>query len=550
MMASGSPSPPHRVTAALNRYAAAITWVSIALIAVSLVLVLRQLPVAGWIQRLQGRLEALGPWGPVVFGACYVIAALLLVPGSALTIAAGALFGALLGTVVVSLAATMTAALAFLIARYLARERIARKARQYPKFAAIDRAISEGGWKIVALLRLSPAVPFTLQNYFYGLTGIHFWPCVLTTWLAMLPGTFLYIYLGSIGRAGAEAASGARSLSPAEWAMTITGLLATVAVTVYVTRLARRALRQHTAIENTQTANKANATEQAAHGGWPWAAISAAILALAGVALAVFVQVDPERFQRLFRPPGGPPRVELREAYADKPDGPTVDHSAFDQLLKKHVSADGWVDYRGLKADAARLDAYLESLAAAPFDDLGRNQKLALLLNAYNACTLRLILDYYPIDSILSIPENKRWVDCRWRIGGHTWSLDDIEHEQVRPKFREPRIHFALVCAAVGCPNLRNQGYRADRLDEQLQDQTQYVHGHDRWFRYEPDRGEVHLPRLYLWYGNDVEQVAGSVLHFAARYVPALQQALDAGRQPKIEWLEYDWSLNSKENAR
>ena len=115
-----------------------------------------------------------------------------------------------------------------------------REIQLYPRFEAIDRAVREGGWKIVALLRLSPAVPFTLQNYLYGLTGIRFWPYLLTSWLAMLPGTFLYIYLGHLGRAGVEAASGERSRTPAEWAMMIVGLLATVAATVYITRLRAR----------------------------------------------------------------------------------------------------------------------------------------------------------------------------------------------------------------------------------------------------------------------------------------------------------------------
>ena len=233
------PESPRGVTAAANRYAPLIKGCSVVLIVVSLALMSRRVPVASALDALQGWIAGLGVWGALVFGLIYVAASLLLVPGSALTLAAGALFGLALGTLVVSLASTMTAGLAFLIARYFARERIAREIQLYPRFEAIDRAVGEGGWKIVALLRLSPAVPFTLQNYLYGLTGIRFWPYLLTSWLAMLPGTFLYIYLGHLGRAGVEAASGERSRTPAEWAMMIVGLLATVAATVYITRLAR-----------------------------------------------------------------------------------------------------------------------------------------------------------------------------------------------------------------------------------------------------------------------------------------------------------------------
>ena len=174
---------------------------------------------------------------------------------------------------------------------------------------------------------------------------------------------------------------------------------------------------------------------------------------------------------------------------------------------------------------------------------------LALLNNAYNAFTLRLILDHLDdgrLESIKDIPASKRWKARRWVVGGHTWSLDDIEQKQIRPHFREPRIHFALVCAAVGCPPLRNEAYRAQRLEEQLEDQARYVHGQDRWFRYDESAGVVHLTELYNWYDSDCEQVAGSVLAYAARYSPALKRDLDQGRKPSIRWLTYDWQLNKK----
>ena len=172
-----------------------------------------------------------------------------------------------------------------------------------------------------------------------------------------------------------------------------------------------------------------------------------------------------------------------------------------------------------------------------------------LLINAYNAFTLRLILDYHPVASIKDIPAAKRWAHKRWGLGPHTWSLDQIEHDQIRPKFGEPRVHFALVCAAVGCPRLRNEAYRADDVEQQLEDQARYVHGHERWFRFDAGKGIVYLTRLYKWYGGDFEQVAGTVLDYAARYSPQLKQALGAGRKPGIRWLDYDWSLNSKKHT-
>jgi hypothetical protein len=238
--------------------------------------------------------------------------------------------------------------------------------------------------------------------------------------------------------------------------------------------------------------------------------------------------------------------LTLQAAYQHKSQGRSFDHSAFDALLRKHVDKDGWVDYEGLLRQAASLDIYIAALANAPFADMGRDEKLSLLINAYNAFTLRLILDHYPVKSIKDIPSAKRWDAKRWRLGPMTLSLNQIEHEQIRPKFAEPRIHFALVCAAIGCPKLRNEAYQAQRIEEQLEDQTRYVHSHDRWFRYQPGAKDVRLTKLYDWYGSDFEQVAGSVIQFAARYSVPLKMAMNEGTKPRIKWLDYDWTLNDR----
>ena len=242
----------------------------------------------------------------------------------------------------------------------------------------------------------------------------------------------------------------------------------------------------------------------------------------------------------------GPPQVAMAEAYEQDAAGRRFDHQLFEGLLKNYVDEDGGVGYRALAGEAGRLDAYIDALGRAPFDELGRNEKLALLINAYNAFTLRLILDHYPVGSIKDIPAPKRWNDRRWNVGGHVWSLNQIEHEEIRPKFNEPRIHFALVCAAVGCPKLRSEAYAADRLEAQLEDQARSTHRDDRWFRYDRDRNMVVLTRLYDWYGGDFEQAAGSVVAYAAAYSPQLKRALDSGTPPKVRWLDYDWSLNER----
>ena len=205
---------------------------------------IRQLPIGEWTAAIEQWVDSLGWWGPAAFIAIYIAASLLLIPASALTIAAGVVFGLFGGFVIVSIASTTSAALALLISRYAAREKIESIASDNPKFAAIDRAITKGGWKIVAMLRLSPAVPFNLLNYMFGLTSIPFWRCVLTSWLAMMPGTLLYVYLGYIGK---TAAAG-DGKSPLEWGLLGVGIVATLAVTWYLTRLAKRELANETEI--------------------------------------------------------------------------------------------------------------------------------------------------------------------------------------------------------------------------------------------------------------------------------------------------------------
>ena len=195
------------------------------------------------------------------------------------------------------------------------------------------------------------------------------------------------------------------------------------------------------------------------------------------------------------------------------------------------------------------LHTYAASLAKAPFDGLGRDEKLALLINAYNAFTLELVLEWLDRDiaSIRDIPSKKRWRDARWNIGGHVWSLEEIENEQIRPNFREPNVHWALVCAAVGCPPLRPEAYVAERITEQLEEQARIVHADgSRWLDLDAEAEEVHLTALYQWYRGDFEQVTGTVLGHAAKYSAGLADAIRAGRQPKIRWLDYDWSLNER----
>src|SRR5215469_16773162 len=182
-------------------------------------------------------------WGPVVYGAAYAVACLVL-PGSLITLAAGSLFGVVVGTAVVSAASVTGASLAFWLGRTLARGLIERRLADNPRFRALDQAVAAGGFKIVLLTRLSPLFPFTLLNYAFGLTKVRFRDYVLASWVGIVPGTVMYVYLGSTVSALADIAAGNVEGGPARLVLFFVGLAATVAVTIYVTRLARRALRQ------------------------------------------------------------------------------------------------------------------------------------------------------------------------------------------------------------------------------------------------------------------------------------------------------------------
>jgi uncharacterized membrane protein YdjX (TVP38/TMEM64 family) len=215
-------------------------WLALLLGAALVLLAARRLPIGSWLDAARGWVESAGPLAFAAYVAVYVASVLLLIPGTLATLAAGPLFGLWLGTAAVSLASTTAAALAFLIARYAARAAVAARARREPRFAAVDRAIGAKGWRIVALLRLSPFFPYPILNYLFGLTPIRFWPYVAATWLAMLPATFLYVYLS---HAGAQGLAGVEVGVSVETVLIGLALVVTVAVTIYVTRLALRAVR-------------------------------------------------------------------------------------------------------------------------------------------------------------------------------------------------------------------------------------------------------------------------------------------------------------------
>ncbi|MEK7841809.1 MAG: TVP38/TMEM64 family protein [Deltaproteobacteria bacterium] len=225
------------------------TWLKALIVAVIIIGLFAAFSYSDLSSRLRDVLAWIENLGWIGIGAyilIYIAACVFLIPGSVLTLGAGVVFGVVKGSVIVSIASTLGATIAFLTGRYIARSWVVRQIEKRPFFRAIDEAISAEGWKIVLLTRLSPVFPFSLMNYALGLTPVKLKDYVLASWIGMLPGTVMYVYIGSLAGSLASlgGAADGRQRSTGEWALYGMGLLATLIVTVYVTRIAKRALSQ------------------------------------------------------------------------------------------------------------------------------------------------------------------------------------------------------------------------------------------------------------------------------------------------------------------
>ena len=214
---------------------------------VALIALGRQL--GGYVPQFSQWVDGLGFWGPAVFVLGYAAATLAFVPGSLLTMAAGAIFGLAKGTLLTFLGATVGATFSFLVARYLARSAIERRLADLPRFRAIDKAVARQGLKIIFLVRLSPFFPYNLLNYGLGLTRVKLRDYVLAC-CGMIPGTFLYVYYGkALGSLAAVAGGAAPERGTGDWVLLGVGLAATVAVTAFVARIAGRALKEEVSVQ-------------------------------------------------------------------------------------------------------------------------------------------------------------------------------------------------------------------------------------------------------------------------------------------------------------
>lgn len=240
--------------------------------------------------------------------------------------------------------------------------------------------------------------------------------------------------------------------------------------------------------------------------------------------------------------------------------------------LSAHVDDSGMVSYKALKAGSQKLDAFTAALAnldPQTFDGWSEEEKIAFWVNAYNALTLKAIIDHYPIKASffksVVYPKNSiRQIDGVWdklkfQVQGRAMTLDEIEHQVLRAEFDEPRIHMALVCAAMGCPPLRSELYTGDQLDAQLDDQTRKFLANPEKFRIDRDRKKVYLSPIFKWFGEDFVETYGiekgfsgkkqserAVLNFIAKYLDEKDREYLSTAEYEVSYLDYDWSLNEQ----
>jgi hypothetical protein len=235
----------------------------------------------------------------------------------------------------------------------------------------------------------------------------------------------------------------------------------------------------------------------------------------------------------------------------------TVDHTPFTRVLRTFVDEKGDVDYAGLRARAdSLLDPYLQQLATTDPAALGRDARLAFWINAYNAYTLKLIADHYPVENIWAVTpgpaapkdENSPFDLAVGRVADTTRTLNEIEHQIIRPRFDEPRIHFALVCAAKSCPLLRREAYTGPRLEAQLEEQTRTFFHEDK-NRIPAGADRIALSRILKWYGEDFGDSTDDLQRFIAPYFDGtVADRLEAAAY-EVTFLDYDWTLNDQGRA-
>ncbi|RMF92018.1 MAG: DUF547 domain-containing protein [Candidatus Schekmanbacteria bacterium] len=244
----------------------------------------------------------------------------------------------------------------------------------------------------------------------------------------------------------------------------------------------------------------------------------------------------------------------------------------YSSILLRYVDIDGLVNYKQLKKEHAKLDAFIDSIASLREDEFSKwddKEKIAFWINSYNALTLKVVIDNYPIkpsffasflyplNSIRQI--SGVWDKKRFKVMGKSMTLDEIENFHLRKEFNEPRIHFALVCASMGCPKLRNEPYEGKKLNLQLDNQIEQFLANKNKFRIDNHKKVIYISPIFKWFAEDfVKSYSGhkvsskydekeeAIINFISRYLDEEQSALLKNETYEIGYLDYDWSLNEQ----
>jgi uncharacterized membrane protein YdjX (TVP38/TMEM64 family) len=447
------------------------------------------------VARLKQWIEGYGALAPAVYVVGYLLATVFFVPGLPITVLGGVAFGPLWGTLYVWIGATIGLGLAFLVARYGVRGTVERWVEASPRIARMDSQVAEHGWRIVMLTRLVPIFPFNLQNYAYGITRVGFWPYLITSSICILPATAAFTFAGgalSDGRGDVK-----RTLA----------YLAIAGVLLVVISLIPRWIRRRSRLAGDLLK-------------------AVAVAALLGLAL--------------------PAEAASDDAYA--------------RLLKAHVTPGtvggikaALVDYRAIKADPAYAEALIALAESRPEALTTDAERIAFWINAYNLAAIKAVVDQYPTKSIR---DGGTLLSSIWKkkvasVGGVPYSLDDIEHGILRKAFKEPRVHFAIVCASLSCPDLRAEPYDGATLDAQLDERAAaFLSNPTKGLVPGDDGRTARASAIFKWFARDFAAVSGGPASFIrAKASPEVAARIGALSDAGLSYLPYDWSLNDAERG-
>lgn len=446
--------------------------------------------------------KSFGNISPLVYFVIYAIAPLLFFPGSVLTAAAGLIWGWKFAFLLVTIGANTGANLAFLLGRRLGQKRVQKlTAGKYEKY---EEKIADAGFQTILFLRLVPLVPFNVLNYGAGVSGVRWRDYALGSFLGMIPGTFVYVYIGS----------NLDWRKPQLWFALAVLLLLASTPTIWKSWKRRK---------EAKTDKKSK---------WIWLPLAGAILTagIGGVMLATGN--------------GSASKEGLEVSTSDQIQLPAeIKTHHLDDLLSKFITEDNLVDYSAWKADSDAMDKlqnYVQSLAFQEDSTTGsytNEERLAIYINAYNALTISTILEEYPVESIMQIPG--AFDEPRHHLGNLVVSLDQIE--EMAGDNGGYRVHAALVCAARSCPPFRKEAFIGERINEQLNDQMRQWLADPKLNRFEKDN--IWLSSIFKWYSNDFEKEEGGLIGVLKKYGPDLPESYFVS-PPEIKYLDYNWGLN------